>query len=66
MVTVLKKINKDYMTPREVSELCEVSISTVYYWIKTKEVLKAKTKGSRYYVKRKDVEKYMSKGGIGL
>ena len=57
---------KKTITPREISDQLEVTISAVYYWIKVTRALKARRIGGRYNILLKDYKKFLKRGGIEI
>lgn len=52
----------EYCTPREAALALDVSLSTVYYWLKAKQYFNYRLKGRMYQIPREQVEHYALEG----
>lgn len=52
----------EWLKVSAVAIIFDVSIGTVYYWIKVKKYFRIKMKGSRYQVSAADVARYREAG----
>ncbi len=55
-----------YISFKKISEYFGVSLSLVYYWAHKPGYFKATKVGGRYFVKRKDFNEFLERGGDAL